>query len=271
MKIKKKYSFTNKRQIWRLLPTDSNKIIIEDRDKESKEVFFSCLEINSGKIIFKNYQINDKFWVGIEAIYRDIVYFHRFLKPDMPVHSGIIAYDINTGKIIWKTDEYNFLFLKDDIVYTDKSKFEGREYYALDYKTGVQLEAFGNDSKSINILREEELSKNNFEGYLFSRPVDLTINYSFTEIIEELKVNHVITGKINYIKSEDFFFINFHEVLSNGKLRNIFNAVEIGSKKVILEEILDRETKLFIPESFFIKDNLVFLIKEKVKLLVYSF
>ncbi len=269
-KIKKKFSFTNDRQIWRLIPTDTNKLVVEERDTNTKEAFFNCLDISKGKIIFKNFQIEDKFWVGIETIHNDIIYFHKFLKPDMPIHSGIIAYDINSKEIIWKTDEYNFLFIKNDKVYAFKNKFEGREFLSLDYKTGDIIESYGNDSKKINILREEELSKNNFKGYLFPQPVDLSNSYSFIDIINELRTERVITGKIDFVEYENLLFINFHEVLSNGKLRNIFRAIEINSKKIILEEILDMETKLFIPESFFVRNNMVFLIKEKVKLIIYS-
>ncbi len=129
VKIKKKYSFTNNRQIWRLIPTDTNKIIIEDRDNNSREVFFNCLDIITGEIIFRNFQLEDKFWIGIETIYNDIIFFHKFLKPGLPIHTGIIAFHIHSKKILWETEDYNFHFIKDDKIYVFKSKFEGREYF----------------------------------------------------------------------------------------------------------------------------------------------
>ncbi len=270
-KIKKKYSFTNNRQIWRLIPTDSNKMIIEDRDTNSKEVFFNCLEINNGEIIFKNFQLTDKFWVGIETVYKDIIFFHKFLKPGLPIHTGIIAFDISSKKIIWSIDNYNFLFIKDDKIYVYKSKFEGREFLALDYTTGDKLEDLGNDSPNINSLREDELNKKNFERYLFPKTIDSSSSFPFIDVVKELKTEKVVTGNIEYIDLNDLLLFNFHEVLNNGNLRNIFRIVKIESKKVILEEILDRETKFFVPESFFIKNELVFIIKEKTKLSVYSF
>lgn len=270
-KIKKKYSFTNNRQIWRIIPTGTDKIIIEDRDINTKEVFFNCLDITKGKIIFENFQLEEKFWIGIETVYKNIIYFHKFVKPDMPFHKGIIAIDLTSQKISWKTDEYNFLFIKDDRIYTYKNKFDGKEYLLLNYKNGNEIESLGSNSEKLNNLREEIFNKNNFEGYLFPQQVDLSNSYSFDDILDELKTERVITGKIDYIEYENLLLISFHEVLSDGKLRNIFRTVEIDSKKIILEEILDRETKLFIPESFFVKDHLVFLIQEKVKLIVYSF
>jgi Domain of unknown function (DUF4905) len=270
MKLKKIYSYTNNRQIWRLIPVDSDWLIIEDRDTKTKEVFFNCLKIESGKVIFKNFQFEDKFWVGIEAVHNDIIYFHKFLKPDMPIHKGIIAFDINLKKIIWRTEDYNFLFINDDKIFVYKNKFEGKDFFTLNYQTGIKLEDFAEDHEKINKLKEENESLNKFEGYIFSNQFDPSKNKQLTDIVNELKVDKVIAGKIDFIEFDDTFLINFHEVLSDGNLRNIFRVVEVDSKKVILEEILDKDTKLFVPESFFIKNNLLFLIKEKVRLIVYT-
>ena len=270
-KIKKQYSFTNNRQIWRLIPADNNKLIIEERNKDNKEVFFNCLEILNGKILFRNFQLEDKFWVGIETVYKDIIFFHNFLNPEMPIHTGITAFNINSKEIIWKVEEYNFLFIKNDKVYAYKNKFDGREFLVYDYKSGEIVEDLGNNSTIVNNLRKEGIDKNDYEDYLFPQTIESSPIYSFTEIINELRMDKIIKGDINYIEVNGLIFMNFHEFISEEKLMNIFRIVEIASKKVILEEIIDRETKLLIPESFFIIGNLVFLIKEKVKLIVYSF
>jgi hypothetical protein len=110
MKIKKLYEFTHKRQLWRILPTNTGKLLIEERDTQLKEAYFNCLEIDKGKKIFENIQLEEKFWIGIESVYRDIIFFHKYLKPDMPAHKGIIAFDINSASILWENMDYNFLF-----------------------------------------------------------------------------------------------------------------------------------------------------------------
>ncbi|MCZ7614113.1 MAG: DUF4905 domain-containing protein [Ignavibacteriaceae bacterium] len=100
MKLKKKYRFDNKRQIWRIIPTNSGKLIIEERESEQKQVYFHCIELTSGKKILQDFQLDDKFWVGIESVKDDYIYFHKFAKPDMPKHKGIFAFDIKTKKNI---------------------------------------------------------------------------------------------------------------------------------------------------------------------------
>ena len=111
MKIKKKYTHDNGRPIWRIIPTETGKLIIEEREKDNKQVYFNCLEIESGKKIFKNFQLEEKFWIGIEAVYNDVIYFHKFVKPDMPQHVGIIALDLGGKKILWENFSNSFLFM----------------------------------------------------------------------------------------------------------------------------------------------------------------
>jgi len=171
MKLKKNYRFDNKRQIWRIIPTDDGKLVIEERETENKLAYFHCLELESGKKILSNFQPEDKFWVGVEAVLGDIIFFHKFAKPDMPKHRGIFAFDLMNREFIWKD----------------------------------------------NIL-----------------------------------------------------MLSFHEANSKGTLNNLFKAVDLSEGKYILEKVINKETGLFLTDSYFVKDNLLFLLFGKTRLEVYK-
>ena len=272
MKIKREYSFSNHRQIWRLLPTDSGKIVIEERNVETKEVFFNCLDLNTGKKIFSSFQLEEKFWIGIETIYKDIVYFHKYMKPDMPHHKGIIAYDAITNKILWENNDAVFLFVLDNKLYCFRELFEGREFYSLDYRNGSLIDEFKENTAEINLLREESIQKNNFEGYYFTEYFnsDNETDQPVKIIISNLYDLHKITGKVEFIKLNNLLLISFHEIVESNKYNNIFLAVDIADKKIIFEEKLNSRVHAIVPDSFFVKDNLIFLLKDKEKLLVCS-
>jgi hypothetical protein len=270
MKIKKEYTFTNNRQIWRIIPTQTDKLVIEERDTEKKEAFFNCVKIDSGKRVFKDLQLNEKYWIGIETVYKDIIYFHEFLKPDMPGHKGIIAFDINSQKISWRRDDYIFLFIYNDKVYCYQLKFEGRNFYTLDFKTGELIDNLGKNAVPINELREKNISNNNIEGCRFPEPFAASSDEDdrIRNILRNYKTERVITGNVEYLLVKNLILFNFHEVTDNGRLRNLFKAIEIDSGKVIFKEVLNDDTKTFVPDSFFLKDNLIFLLKNKVKIIV---
>ncbi len=271
-KINRLYTYTRDRQIWRLLPTETGKLVIEERDMNSREAFYNCIQIDSGKSIFKDFQLEEKHWSGIEFIHDDIIYFHKFASRDMPDHKGIIAFDIRTQKIIWQTDNYIFDFVKDNKIFCYNNNFEGRSYFALDCITGKLLETPGDNSSGINNLREEYFEQNNYGGYLFPEPFNEG-DSSFppiNQIVDSLRAEHSIIGKIDYIPFNEIVLLNFHESLEDGGLRNTFKAIDIHNKKSILEMILNAHSKTFIPDSFFIKDIFLFLLIEKTKLDVCS-
>ena len=72
------------------------------------------------------------------------------------------------------------------------------------------------------------------------------------------------------MKLEDLLLFNYHEISKTNTLNNIFIAVDLSSNKILLKERLDKNLVNLMPESFFVKDNFLFLIVNKTKLLVYQ-
>ena len=272
MKLKKKYRFDNNRQIWRIIPSNKGKLFIEEREPEKKQSYFHCLSIDSGKKILSNFQLEDKFWVGIEDVNDDIIYFHKFAKPDMPKHRGILAFDVISKELIWNNPDLSFLFRYDDKIYAYREKFEGKNYYSISSITGEIIEDIGSNHAQINFLRNESLSRNKEESYFFPEVFDPEINVSDVAInfINSLRNDYVIIGRVEYILMDKLLMMSFHEANSKGSMSNLFKAVDLSSGKYILEEVINKETSLFLTDSFFIKDNLLFLLFGKTRLVVYE-
>jgi hypothetical protein len=272
MKLKKKYQFDNRRQIWRIIPTNEGKLIIEERELEKKQTYFHCLSLDSGKKLLSNFQLEDKFWVGIETIKDDIIFFHKFAKPDMPKHRGIFAFNIKSKEMIWQNPEFIFLFSLDDKIYIYKEKFEGRNYHSINASNGEIIEDLKDNYELVNQLRNESSGNVNDKSYLFPEAFDneLDIEHSAKNFINSLRNDFVITGKVEYIMKDQLLMISFHEANSRGSLRNLFKAVDLSSGKYILEEVINKETSLFLTDSFFVKDDFLFLLFGKSRLVVYS-
>jgi len=271
MKLKKNYKFDNRRQIWRIIPTNDGKLILEEREPEKKQAYFHCLSLESGKKILSNFQLDYSFWVGVEAVFGDTIFFHKFAKPDMPKHKGIFAFDINSKKILWENPDIIYQFILQDKIYAYVDKFEGRKYFALNPMSGEIIDELDDNYEMINSLRDESIKGENNKGYFFPElfePASVT-NKKATEFIQTLKNNHVISGKIEYILNENLMMFSFHEANSNGSLDNLFKAVDLCTGKYILEEVINKETGMFFTDSFFVKDDLLFLLFGKSRLVVY--
>lgn len=272
MKLKKKYRFDNKRQIWRIIPTNSGKLIIEERESEQKQVYFHCIELTSGKKILQDFQLDDKFWVGIESVKDDYIYFHKFAKPDMPKHKGIFAFDIKTKKIFWENSNLTFQFMFRDKMYAYVEEFGGKKFFALNLQDGTVEDELGDNPLLINELRDQSIADNNPAGYLFPEVFssDSLIENNTFDLISSLKTDFMISGKIEYLMKNELLMMSFHTVNEKGKLNNIFKAVDLSGRKYILEEVLNKDTSLFFTDSFFVKDDFLFLLFGKTRLEVYN-
>lgn len=272
MSIEKTFSFISTSIIWRLLFSESNKLIIEERDPVKREVSFSCLDSSSGEVIFKNLQLEEKFWVGIEVVYKDFIIFHEYGKPDMPGHKGIIVFSIVSQKVIWQSDEFSFLLMHNDEMYVFKQKFEERIYFTLDYLNGNILSELGSDQVIINDIRKEQNNVNNYPGYQFPERYfkEKLINHPVNLLLEEFTNGILIVGNIEYIINENLLFFNFYEKNKEAGLRNRFCVLNFETMQKIFEINLNENANAYVPDSFFIKDEQLYLLKDRNEVMVYS-
>ena len=269
MKIKKHFTYSSSHQIWRIIINEFDKLILETRDMKSKEFFFHCFDLNSGKTLFKNFQTEEKHWIGIDAVYKDKIFFHKFPKPDMPGHKEIIAFDINSKKELWKNDDLSFLFAFEDKVYGFKQGFEERFFYALDIRNGELAEDIGSDFEQINELQAKSEREKNWSNYRYPQ--------NFQNADEKLK--EVIQKQIGTLSSEgdvefqvvgDILLFNFHIIKENNLYDNLFFALDVNSGKELLNEKLNKDATSLFKDAFFIYKNFLFLLKEKNEVKIFN-
>ncbi|MBZ0198646.1 MAG: DUF4905 domain-containing protein [Ignavibacteriaceae bacterium] len=264
--LKKYFSFTDKKQIWRLLISETNKLVIETRDVDNKQAYYSCYNLENGKLLFKEFQFDEKFWLGIEEVNNDLIYLHKFAKPDLPWHKGITAFSITKKKILWANSEMSFLFSAEDDIYAYKNNFDGKEYFLLDGESGDVKKELGGDFSYVNQKKEEH--EKDFSNYIFPEIAESSLQA--TGIFLKEKEENNISGYIYSAEKNGLLFINYHIAEEGGALTNIIKIIEINRERVIFKETLNKKIKVYIPDSFFIKDDFLFLLKEKEIVLVYK-
>lgn len=267
MKIKKHIKYKDGNQVWRILISPTGKLIIETRNPDKKEAFFSCIDLETSKKIFKTFQFPEKYWIGIEDFYNDTLLLHRFSKPDMPQHKSIIAFDLNSQKIIWENESYAFLFLYADKVYTYLQRFEGRQFYTLHPETGELIDDLGNDQLVINELKYKADDQKDFTGYKFSEPIDLLDS---PQVIKDIIKDSELVGLVEFVNFGDLLIFNFHSRVVSNILENKLFVSDTTNNKIVYNEILNSSVVSAVPDSFFIFDKYLILLKEKREVLVYK-
>lgn len=271
MKLKKTIKFKDGNQVFRILVSRNDRLVVETRDTESKEAFYHSVDINTGKKLFVGFQLDEKFWVGIEKIIDDVIIFHKYAKPVLPGHNGIIAVSINEKMILWQNDNAEFIAAGHDKVYCSRKSFGLTEFVALNLFTGEELENLGRDQEIMDKLKSDADAAEDYSDYLFpgkynEDTLDAEIESTILNYTQELD----ITGDIEYIKYDNLLIANFHSRVSNDSLLNRLIAVDLISKKELLNVVINSNAVMFVPDSFFIYKNSLILLKEKKEVFVYK-
>jgi hypothetical protein len=268
MNLNKHFTVKSNWQIWRILISESDYLVLESRDKDTKEVFFHSYHLETGKPLFENFQLDEKYYVGIETIYKDILYFHKYPKPDLPNHKGIAAFDIVTSEMLWDNEEYSFLFAHNEKLYCFKQGFDERYFYTVDYKTGEMLEDIGSDYRKINALRMEADRQNNFDDYIFPK-LDFEESEFKPLILDNLK-NLEVHGNIEYATFDNLLMFNYHLKEGGEFYTNYFRIIDLQNHNTLFEEALNKKAGSLFTDSFFIYKNYLILLKEKDGLNIYK-
>lgn len=264
MKLLKLYSYNNKKQIWRIIPTSSDKIVIEERTPD-KQVFFTCFDLNTGRKIFCDYQLDEKYWAGIEAVHNDIIYFHKYEKPDMPAHKGIIAVDIHSQKELWRNEDYYFSFIGEEKIFVIRQLFESREYLSVNLLTGELIDEPQIEKREIEETKLSTKVQLNYDSYKF--PQKRIANES-DSLIHEKKFNELlnkehVVGNIEFISFNESLLISYNVLGKNDLFTNNFKMIDLATGEINYETTLTDQLKAMLSDSFFMKDNYLFLLKGK--------
>jgi hypothetical protein len=277
-KLKVFFNYSQKGNIWRMHFTNNDLIVCETRDLEKKEVYFFSVNYKTNEIFLKNFQIKEKWWVSIANVNSDLMFLNYFRKPDLPEHLGFTAIDIKTGEEKWTEPKLVFLFASNNEVYAFKQLFENKVYYKFDPQVGKIIKEFKEEPDILTVLQlKSDSEKLFYSNFIYaeiygddSSTQEHAVNSYLKDRIKGLK----ISGSLEMIKYHDHLIYNYHQDkgidMKNINLRTLSNILEIydmTKNKIVYQDILNSTTSNYVPDSFFIKDKMLFYIKEKKNLL----
>jgi hypothetical protein len=280
-RLKPHMTFSQKGNINRLFLSGNDILVCETRDLQDKEVFFFSLNYVTKEIYLKDFQLDEKWWISIDSLNNDTIYLHTFKRPDMPEPVGIKAVDIRRGSLKWDNMDLIFYFCSDENVYAYKQLFEKRIYYRLNASTGDVEEEYAGDSSafSLSVLKERQEAGQfrNFRNTEVFSPQSALGGADVSEYLS-YRFNKIDTlGDIEYIRFCDYLIYNFH--ISGGiNIKNISetyysNRLEIynlETKSITYEDTLNDKVLAYVPDSFFMKGNVLFYIREKKELVIIN-
>lgn len=255
--------------IWRILFSDRSRIVGERRSSEEKVASFFCLDEQSGKPLWKDLRLEEPWWIGIETIIGDTLLLHSYTAPDMPEHRGMQAFDMETGRLRWRNDEATFWFHAGNRLFGYRDFFERRVGYEIDPQSGDVTRTYDDSLQVLHDMRRQAQEEPGGHEMRFPEilPAEGGEPKVRTLVSRAMKSSKIV-GNIEFVEEEDLVSFNFHVGTRNRDsgspaLENHLMVYRISSGKKVFSDVIGRNLRAYVPDSFFVRRPRLFYIKEQ--------
>jgi hypothetical protein len=252
--------------LWQVQVGSSRVLVGEVRDPEQKSVSFFSLDRRTGAPLWEGVNPGDRWWTGMEGIFDDVVLFHGFANPELPIHKGIHAVDALKGSLLWSDPELRFGWCAQGTIGGLALVPEFQTMRMVDLRTGRDLPQGGTGAPAVlpRVQTEEPA------GY--PRPFDLL---DFADPGERERTRNLLPpGAVE--GSTIGILDGTHAILSfalptgaggSSPFQIILRSVDRASGGGEWEEILLPDAAAPTPEPFFIQGRMLFAVSHRTTLL----
>ena len=243
----------------------------EDRNVRTKSVSFFSVGQDSGQEVWHHHPSAQSWWIGLEAVHRDVVLLHEYASPDLPDHKKIHALDLQTGRPLWSNIEMRFVLACDQSVIGGSDTFDRRLYYELDLHSGnVQGEV---SLDRVSELRNSARIRNNeiaeFPAQI-SLPDVTEAGISIGHFFQSTRGGWNEIRQTEYMERENILIIGYYEDKSSNRdgslLEHHLALVDRGRNEVVFVDRLETNVAQAVPDSFFSIGSMLYYVKDKKQL-----
>ncbi len=268
-KLLPSWSYSPEGIIWRLLFGDHERILGESRNDSKKTVSFFCLAEKTGSPLWQNRTLTEPWWVGMEAVHKDVLLLHGFQKPDLPGHYGIFAWNTMDGRELWRNEELTFWFCHGEKVYAYQTLFEKRVGYALELQTGKVVQMFDEGIEELSGLRRSAVQEMPEDRVRFPEILGQgAASDQILSMVEKEISKKELVGAAEFLFENPYLIVNYHLPVRNSspeslKLENHLAILDSRNGKRAFTEILTSEASAPVPDSFFLREGVLFFVKQQ--------
>lgn len=267
-RIQPAWSYTTGGILWQIQTGSKRFLVGEDRWIEKKATSFFCVERRTGKILWRNLNPGDRWWIGIEAVTDEVVVFHGFASPDLPGHRSISVVELESGRVLWGNPDLTFVGLERGLITARAESHGKRHVVRVAPLTGEILNELDAEEVDRRPPRREETPAG--DGVLLPFPV--------RDVAEEdpaivLCLNRHMTAGLQTAQVLDFSGLVIVQVSEPGvrrqeeppELHTVLKIVERADGHLLYSDVLEERASVASPQ-FFVQDGQLYYVRERTAL-----
>jgi len=238
-------------QIWKfVIDEKAGLLFAEIRNADNKEVSFASINLNTGKLNFKDLQLPEKWLTGLGGSVNGVLFLHGYQSAQSPTHKGITAIDGISGVELWSNYTYAISKLIINGLVAYNTQVQPPIFYLLDTQSGATLRPY---NASIDTETVQDIL---LPDILNSIPSEFNIFFDGETM-----------GNFHYLEHNEFRIVSLH-TSKNGLLHQTLLITKNG--ELVYRDILNDNIQKLQPEAFIVYQNLLIYIKNTRELKILN-
>jgi hypothetical protein len=105
--LNKKFEHQFQGKIWNTA-FGGNVAVLENRDEATRQVSFSAIDLQNGKILWQDLRPEKSWWLALVGVFDDYLILHQYSSQQKPEPKGLLILNLQTGEIIRKIEGWIF-------------------------------------------------------------------------------------------------------------------------------------------------------------------
>jgi hypothetical protein len=254
--------------LWQIQTGSPQCLVGEVRVPETKEVKYFCLDRTSGIPLWAELNPQGTWWSGIEAIGEGVVLFHGFASPDLPLHKGLYAVDVLSGKSLWSNPAARFLGLHSSTLLVAVDTPEKIAYRELDLLSGAVVRERGREGDPEDDRVGGE--RRGISSAQFARPVreaGIAARESWRALRRKMP-REIIEDSIVALQAGAYSVVGMCTPTANHSVEqpDLSSALVVyrtDGASVAYSDVTNPHTTATRPDLFFVQDEVLYYVKQR--------
>jgi hypothetical protein len=113
--MKQKFTHPLSGKIWNTT-FGSNYCVLETRDESKRQVSFSCINLLTGNLLWKNISPEKSWWLSLVGVFDEYLFLHKYSSNQKPEPEGLLILNVQTGETIEKLDNWIFFNFHENVL-----------------------------------------------------------------------------------------------------------------------------------------------------------
>jgi len=244
-----------------MLPAPDGFLVGESRNEELKTVEFFCVDLASGRPVWEKKKLDEDWWIGIEAVHGGFLFLHRFARPDMPEHAGIVALDRSSGSIVWEQPYVQLVGAQHDRLYVRDHRTPEAPPSVVEIRSGDITE------ETVVMSAPEAAASYGFgdsDGITF--PAPLQPGEEGWAFVQKLLRGRTLVGACEAVSVDDRWIFCYHATdRAEGASKTFEHLIAVVDDhgKILFDDILHKEAHMPVYDAFFVHNSSVCFIRQE--------